>query len=168
MNTKILSFLCLSFVFLSLPIAAKNNQQALFLNQIYGVEIPRPQRFKLNSKTQKEIKKILGHAYYLKRIKYWQKGGKRLWILNETGKTKYITAAFVVENNQIIETKVLKFRESRGSEIQFPFFTKQFKNIHIDNNNQLNQQIDGITGATLSVRAMVKMAQLVLYLDQVL
>jgi len=168
MNTKILSFLCLCLVFLSLPIAAKNNQQALFLNQIFGAEIPRPQRFKLNSEIQKEIKKILGHAYYLKRIKYWQKDGKRLWILNETGKTKYITAGFLVENNQIITTKVLKFRESRGSEIQFPFFTKQFKNTNIDHNNQLNQHIDGITGATLSVRAMVKMARLALYLDQVL
>jgi Na+-translocating ferredoxin:NAD+ oxidoreductase RnfG subunit len=56
----------------------------------------------------------------------------------------------------------LAFRESRGWEIRYPFFTKQFDQVSLTQKQKLNKTIDNITGATLSVRAVRKLAQLAL------
>ena len=58
------------------------------------------------------------------------------------------------------------FRESRGWEVSYPFFTEQFQGIILTPEYELEQPIDGITGATLSVRALEKLARLSLYLHQ--
>ena len=61
---------------------------------------------------------------------------------------------------------VLQFRESRGWEIRYPFFTQQFDGVRLDKNDKLNERIDGITGATLSVRAATRSANLALVLSE--
>jgi len=61
--------------------------------------------------------------------------------------------------------QVLAYRESRGGEVQQDFFTKQFKEARLTENDKLNKKIDGITGATLSVWALQKMARLALLFD---
>ncbi len=50
--------------------------------------------------------------------------------------------------------------------LRYPFFTEQFRGTLLTAENQLNRHIDGITGATLSVRALKKLARLSLYLHQ--
>ena len=60
--------------------------------------------------------------------------------------------------------KVLVFRESRGWEVRHPFFTDQFNEIGLTGELDLDRGIDGISGATLSVRALKKLARLALYL----
>jgi len=72
----------------------------------------------------------------------------------------------VIKKGQIERIKVLIFRESRGWEVRYPFFTEQFSGARLIKNYQRNQPIDGITGATLSVRALKKLARLSLYLEQ--
>jgi hypothetical protein len=62
--------------------------------------------------------------------------------------------------------RVLEFRESRGWEVRYPFFTDQFGGIGLRPDLQLDRPIDGISGATLSVRALKKLARLALYLTQ--
>ncbi|MEO1898962.1 MAG: FMN-binding protein, partial [Methylococcales bacterium] len=61
--------------------------------------------------------------------------------------------------------KVLAFRESRGWEVKHDFFTDQFKQNTLDSHLKLTQAIDGISGATLSVRALTKTARLALFFD---
>jgi hypothetical protein len=56
------------------------------------------------------------------------------------------------------------FRESRGWEVKYPFFTDQFARIGLTGEGELDRQIDGITGATLSVQAMKRMARVALRL----
>ena len=63
------------------------------------------------------------------------------------------------------QLKVLTFRESRGDEIRHDFFSKQFTLATLTKDKALSQQIDGITGATLSVRATTKVARLALWLN---
>jgi len=63
------------------------------------------------------------------------------------------------------KVKVLIFRESRGDEIRHAFFTQQFKQATLQSNSQLDQTIDGISGATMSVRAFTKLARLALFLS---
>ncbi len=62
--------------------------------------------------------------------------------------------------------RVLTFRESRGGEIAMSSYSDQFAQTSLDAEYSLNQQIDGISGATLSVIAMKKVARLALLLNQ--
>lgn len=121
----------------------------------------------LTKELKPSVKKILGHDYASIRIRYWQGDGKTVWVLEEIGKVKPITAGFVVKNGLMLRMKVLAFRETRGYEIVHPFFTKQFAQQKLNGRLDLSKQVDGISGATLSVRAMKKCARLALFLDRV-
>lgn len=118
---------------------------------------------------------ILSHPYYKIRAPYWQaanadrsRSAKTLWVLEETGKEKLITIGVVIEQQKIQAVRILKFRESRGWEVELPSFTKQFEGSQLDNAKQLNQPVDGISGATLSVRAVTNIARMALYLQTTL
>jgi uncharacterized protein with FMN-binding domain len=97
------------------------------------------------------------------RVRYWRQSQKTAWILEQIGKEKLITVGLVIDNNQIQKVKVLSFRESRGWEVKEPFFLEQFYQIQLTERLQLNHSIDGISGATLSVRAIKKVSRLALF-----
>jgi len=120
----------------------------------------------LKGELKQQIKRLLGQAYGKIRIRYWQQASKTAWIVEQIGKDLPITAGFVVANGQISHAEVLIFREERGWEIRYPAFTRQFSTARLDGQQQLTTQVDGITGATLSVDAMKSMARLALFLDQ--
>jgi uncharacterized protein with FMN-binding domain len=119
-----------------------------------------------DKKLQQEMTGILGHKYKGLRIRYWIDGTKTAWILDEIGKEKPITTGIVINDNKIELVKILAFRESRGWEIKHSFFTKQFEKASLKKNMELNRNIDNISGATLSVRAVKKLARLALLLHQ--
>jgi hypothetical protein len=98
------------------------------------------------------------------RISYHQQGDTSLWVMREIGKEQPITIGVIVAANKINAIKVMEYRESRGGEIRHNFFTRQFKQLGLAADQQLDKPIDGISGATLSVRAMKKIARLSLYL----
>jgi hypothetical protein len=152
----------------SLIYAESYQSQEDFLTQIFVETIPKPQLLWISRKIKPSVEKILRHKTNFLRIRYWQNTTKSVWILNEIGKTKPITVAVVIEQQKISQLKVLAFRESRGWEVKYPFFTEQFKHIALQADLQLSQKIDGISGATLSVRALTKIAQLALFFDQVI
>ncbi|BCV67852.1 hypothetical protein TUM17387_32110 [Shewanella carassii] len=112
------------------------------------------------------IEEILAHDFRPLRTRYWQQGDDTVWILEEIGKEAPITVGIQVRHRQIYRTKVLIYRESRGDEVRHDFFTDQFKSATLTKDKQLDKHIDGITGATLSVRALTKLARIALYLDQ--
>ncbi len=112
------------------------------------------------------IKEILGHDLGVKRIRYWAQEGRTAWILEEIGKERPITTGLVVDKGKLETIKVLIFRESRGFEVRHPFFTDQFKGASLKQSGELDRSIDGISGATLSTRALTKLARLALYLHQ--
>jgi len=111
------------------------------------------------------IANILNHKYNRMRIRYWQLTNETVWVLDEIGKEKPITIGVHIKEKKINRFKVLTFRESRGDEVRHDFYSQQFLNASLKDNKQLNQHIDGITGATLSVRATTKVARLALWLD---
>jgi len=63
--------------------------------------------------------------------------------------------------------RVLIYRETHGHEVQYPFFRNQFKGLKLISGKRpkLNKSIDGISGATLSVNALTKLAKISLYLE---
>ena len=100
------------------------------------------------------------------RLHYWQQGETTAWILEEIGKTEPITIGVSIEAGKVRNVRVLTFRESRGWEIRYPFFTEQYLGASLDENHGLDRAIDGITGATLSVAAMNKVVRIALLLDR--
>ncbi|HCS29554.1 MAG TPA: FMN-binding protein, partial [Spongiibacteraceae bacterium] len=60
--------------------------------------------------------------------------------------------------------RILTYCESRGGEVRHPFFTEQFEGAQLGADDTLDRQIDGITGATLSVRAVTRVAEAALVL----
>ncbi len=119
----------------------------------------------LNQTLKKRAETILDHPYQGLRVRYWQSGQRTAWVLDEIGKEQPITTGIIVENGKILSVDVLAYRESRGSEVQQSFFTRQFQGVSLTSNDKLSKKIDGITGATLSVWALQKVARLALMFD---
>lgn len=139
-----------------------------FLKDVYKNKVPEPAVVWLTGDKKERVKAILGHPYPSLRIRYWARDNRSTWILDEIGKDLPITVGLVINNHHLDTIKVLTFRESRGWEIRHPFFTDQFKDASLTDNTELDRNIDGISGATLSVRAMKKLATLALYLDSII
>ena len=117
----------------------------------------------LTNDIRQQAKYILGRPVSGLRIRYHQHGSKTAWILEEIGKEMPITIGVVVEANKIAQVKILAYRESRGGEVRYPAYTRQYLGAALKDNYKLDQSIDGITGATLSVWAVNKVAALALY-----
>ncbi len=136
-----------------------------FLTEVFAGNIPKPQVLWVTKDVAKQVERILGHAPAQLRQRYWYANGKSAWILDEVGKEDPITAGFVVTEGKISQVRVLIYRESRGWEVRYPAFLKQYQGVELQANQNLNRNIDGISGATLSVNAMNRMARLALYFD---
>ena len=156
-----------TFIWVFVPVSfAKGNYQTSeqFIRQAIG-EVPKPKMLWLNTEDKVVIADILSHKFNRLRIRYWQSASNTVWVLDEIGKEKPITIGIHIKNKEIIKLKVLAFRESRGDEVRHEFFTKQFNFAKLTDDNRLTTHIDGITGATLSVRALTKVARLSLWLN---
>lgn len=136
-----------------------------FIAETFSGKSPEPEVVWLTGERKSAVKALLGHDYASLRIRYWRDNARSAWILEEIGKEQPITAGIVIDDQQIERIKVLVFRESRGWEIRHPFFTDQFRDVRLDSDRKLDRHIDSISGATLSVRAIQKLARLALYLD---
>jgi len=136
-----------------------------FIAEAFDGTPPKPSVLWLDKELKQQFADILAHPYKGLRIRYWQQQDKSAWILEEIGKEKPITVGFVVRDGRIQQVKVLVFRESRGWEVRHSFFTDQFKQAGLTERHQLDTRIDNISGATLSVRAVSKLARIALLLD---
>lgn len=121
---------------------------------------------RLNSALKSRIDSLNGGSFRPSRVRYWKEGGRTVWVLEEIGKTEPITVGFTVDNGKMSNVKVLVYRESHGYEVSYKYFTKRLRSLHLDKSGDINKRISNIAGATLSVRAMTKMARVALVLDQ--
>ena len=137
-----------------------------FLAETFGGDLPEPEVVWVTKDVRARIKAIMGHDLAALRIRYWGRDGRTAWILEEIGKTEPITTGYVVADGRIERVKVLIYRESRGWEVRYPFFTDQFKGTGLGSESRLDRGIDGISGATLSVDALTRLAALALFLHE--
>lgn len=138
--------------------------QPQFLDRAFDGSPPAPGIVWLSGDRKSTVREILDHDYPALRLRYWCADERSAWTLEEVGKDLPITVGVVVERNYIDSIRVLTYRENRGGEVATPAFTDQFNGIELKPDGSLNKQIDGITGATLSVRALSRLATLALYL----
>lgn len=163
MLTLLYSFLLLTITNPSLARGIYQTNDA-FLAEVFDGKVPDSDVVWMKGDVRQRVADILGHPYAGLRIRYWHEQHRSAWILEEIGKEEPITFGIVIDNNRVEQVKVLAYRESRGGEVKYPAFTQQFQNAQLSK-NKLDKNIDGITGATLSVRAMTNVVRLALYLD---
>jgi len=137
-----------------------------FLQESFRGKVPKSRMIWLSGETGKVASDILQHRPGSLRTRYWLDKNRSAWVLDEIGKDKPITVGVVINDGKIESIRVLVFRESRGYEVKESFFTEQFKQARLKADKELDRHIDGITGATLSVRALTRLSRLALYLHQ--
>ena len=156
---------CAGFLIVPTPLFANDNladEQSSYLGRVFGSAVPLPKTLWLKEDLKEQVVDILQHTPGFLRARYWSDGTTYVWVLDEIGKTQAITFAVRVAADRIEELDVLAFRESRGWEIKHDFYTEQFIGVGVNDDLNLDKPIDGITGATLSVRASKKVAQMAL------
>lgn len=156
------------FAVLSSPFASGEVYQTpqAFLQETFNYQVPEPRILWISGEVRARTEQILQHKPMSLRTRYWRQQDRTAWILEEIGKEQPITVGIIVDKNRIESVKVLIFRESRGWEVKYPFFTNQFKQAELNAKLELTKPIDGVTGATLSVRALKKLSRLALYYHQ--
>jgi hypothetical protein len=137
-----------------------------YLHGAFGGVVPETRTLWVTGELRDAVERALGHPLHALRVRYWHDGDRTAWILDEIGKDLPITIGVTVAAGAIDSVHILEFRESRGWEVRYPFFTEQFTAARLDGNERLDRQIDGITGATLSVRAVTRIARVALLLHE--
>jgi hypothetical protein len=163
---KIISVLLLPMPMLpALAFAASVYEtQAAFLERAFSGAPPEPAVIWLSGDRKASIRKILGHDYAALRLRSWCRSGRSAWVLDEIGKELPITVGVIVENDYIKNLRVLTYRENRGFEVATASFMDQFNHVALDTDGTLGAKIDGISGATLSVQALKRLATMALFL----
>ena len=108
-----------------------------FIGEAFNGDPPISKVFWISKELHLHINEIMEHNYPVLKIKYWLKDGRSVWVLEEIGKVKPITAGIIVNNGEIEFLKVLIYRESHGWEVKHVFFTDQFKEVTLINGKKL-------------------------------
>lgn len=137
-----------------------------FLEEAFGGTVPVPQKLWVTPALKRDIMLIMGHDLGALRIRYWASRERTAWILDEIGKEQPITTGLIVDADRLSDVRVLIYRESRGWEVKYPAFTDQFHGAQLEEDLTLDRSIDGISGATLSVHALTRLARLALLLNR--
>ena len=135
-----------------------------FLSRAFRGSPPEPAIVWLSGERKSSVRQLLGHDYAALRLRYWCQAERSAWVLDEVGKDLPITVGVVVEKDYIKSLRVLTYRENRGGEVTAPAFTDQFNGVSLAENDALDETIDGISGATLSVQALSRLATVALFL----
>ena len=162
------SLSCLLAVYMFAPMllyaASVYETPAEFLSRAFAGATPDASVVWLSGDRKSSVRQLLGHDYPALRVRSWCQSGRSAWILEEIGKELPITVGIIVDKDYISSLRVLTYRENRGGEVATPSFTDQFNGVALDASDTLSTKIDGISGATLSVRALTRLAGMALFL----
>jgi hypothetical protein len=135
-----------------------------FLGEVFGGTPPDSAVMLVDAETRRAVEDILGHRFAPIRLRYWHRNDTTAWIIDEIGKAEPITIGVAIRAGRVQSVRILEFRESRGWEVRYPFFTDQFTGRQLTTDAKLDRPIDGITGATLSVTAVTRVTRIALLL----
>jgi Na+-translocating ferredoxin:NAD+ oxidoreductase RnfG subunit len=84
---------------------------------------------------------------------------------NVLGKVKPITYLVIFNKDlSISSVEIVKYREQYGGAVENKEWLEQFKLKTLNSDLELNQDVDGISGATISVKSVIKGVKRLLYL----
>ncbi|MED5240084.1 MAG: FMN-binding protein [Pseudomonadota bacterium] len=138
-----------------------------FLGKVYGNDVPGISLLPLRGETRKRAEAALGHRYSGMRLRYWQNDGTTAWIIDEKSKDMPMTIGIGISpEGKISVLELLVYREPRGGEIHQAAFREQYIGVNLTEQDALSVDVDGITGATLSVDALNRVAAMALVLHE--
>ena len=146
--------------------AGRYIEKEAYLQSVFADDVPAAKTLWVAGELREGVEKVLGHSFASLRVRYWADGERSAWILDEIGKELPITIGVAVAEGAIDNVRILEFRESRGWEVKYPFFTDQFANARLGPDKRLDRRVDGITGATMSVSAVTRIARVALLLHE--
>jgi len=137
-----------------------------FVAEAFGNTPPPAQLLSLDDAAQSQISQVFGRRFPQARLRYWRANGRTAWIFDDLGKEGYqpTTSGFVVRAGAVESARVLIYRESRGEQVAEPTFLRQLIGGRAAG-SKLDRRVDNISGATLSVLMMQRMARTALALD---
>jgi len=109
-------------------------------------------------------REVLGYEYPEEQLSSWQGQSSRAYAVSVKGHHGPISVRFTIEDGKIVMGEVLKSREQRGKAIKTKRFLRQFFGSELSGQGELSGQIEGITGATKSSKAVMDAARLALRL----
>jgi Na+-translocating ferredoxin:NAD+ oxidoreductase RnfG subunit len=84
---------------------------------------------------------------------------------NVLGKVKPITFLVILDSDLSVKSvDIIKYREQYGGAIEKREWLDQFSSKNIESELKVNNDVDGISGATISVKAVIKGVKRLLYL----
>ena len=137
-----------------------------FLAMAFPLAKPKQGTLWVTPELREAVEQVLGHRFAMLRVRYWHDGATTAWILDEIGKEEPITVGISIDDRRVDMVRILEFRESRGWEVRYPFFTDQFNGAKLADQNSIDRRIDGISGATLSVDAVSRVVRVALVLHE--
>ena len=150
-------------IFINLIIGSEIKDKTInTINQFYQQEIKINKfKYSVSKKIKKEIQSLTKQKFYRDQIFYWTiKINDELHYAlmdNTIGKTMPITFLVIFnEKQEVIHSKIIKYREWYGGEISGKKWLAQFNGMKNDSLYKHGKEIDGISGATLSVKSFTK------------
>ena len=116
----------------------------------------------LDRQIKKEVENKVKQKFYRDKLYYWTISQRDTTIAyafldNVIGKSMPITFMVILNiDGNIINANVIKYREAYGSEVGNKGWLQQFINFNNNSDYSSGKDIDGISGATISVKSMSK------------
>ena len=117
---------------------------------------------KLDKQMKKEVENQVKQKFYRNKLYYWTISQDDTSIAyaildNVIGKSMPITFMVILNiDGDIINTNVVKYREAYGGEVGNKGWLQQFINFNNNSDYNIGKDIDGISGATISVKSISK------------
>ena len=128
-------------------LSIEDAQQAMF-----GAAAMTAQPLTLDAIQMKAIEKASGVPVRGSLVRVWRAADGGWFLLDAViGKSELITYAIGLDaDGRVKQVEVLEYRESHGGEIRYPGWRKQFVNKKAGDELRVGDDIQGISGATLS------------------
>ena len=117
---------------------------------------------KLDKQMKKQVENQVKQRFYRDKLYYWTISQSDTTITyafldNVIGKSMPITFMVILNiDGDIINVNVIKYREAYGGEVGNKGWLRQFINLNNNSGYNIGKDIDGISGATISVKSMSK------------
>ena len=140
----------------------KNSSEEYLLTQFTEGTLIKMHTLKLNKKIQTDVQNKVKQTFYRDKLYYWNISRNDTTIAyafldNVLGKSMPITFIVIIDiNGNIINADVIKYREAYGGEVANKRWLAQFITRNINSNYIVGKDIDGISGATISVNSLSK------------
>jgi len=111
-------------------------------------------QFEISAEIRKQLKKISGIHHPLTNSQFWLAGDGSWFIVDEVvGKHEMITYGLGIDHfGNVKEVQILQYNESYGHQIREVSWRKQFIDKNSIHKIRLNEDIENISGATLSCK----------------